>query len=252
MPRILSAATPTSVVMAGDLRAALHEHMRERLRHFFLFLYTMHLIIARLHGRHGRTDIDFNAMVRAAATHQVDTGQRSGDQAYHAFDRADASVLDQPATRFDRMDAAHFCNLGLDPTLAGLCAASRGDEVLFDLYNQLKALCGNTRQMPQRVNIGPDRVIDVIHGRLAKLFLDGTAPLTQANLNGYLMEAKRLLTDYRDGQARKGNTGVAACAQVYIDELSDPERVEGLWQNVRNCAYADAQAVGADPTEVVA
>lgn len=248
MPRIMSDPSPTGVVLAGTLRQAIRGHMAERLRHFFLFLYLHRILIARLQAL-GRA-VSWGAFVRATATHQIDSGMRSDLDTYERFAKLDAGVLDMPATAFRNMDAAHYCNLGLAPELAALCPES-GDRLAFLLHEQLKAVCGNTRQMPQRLNIGPDRVIDRLHGVLAAEMLDDAPPIDGARLGRYRAEALARMRAYWEGQVLLGNAGVAACAEAYAGFLADDGAVADVWTAVMGNAWADAVALGVDPATLI-
>lgn len=248
MGRITSDPSPTGVVLAGTLRQAIRGHMTERARHFFLFLYLHRLLIGRL--RAGGRDLGWGAFVRAAATHQVDSGMRSDLATYAKFDKLDEGVLDLPATAFRNMDAAHYCNLGLDPALAGLCLRE-ADAVAFDLYESLKAVCGNTRQMPQRINIGPDRVIDKLHGELAVEMLDGAPPIDPARLRRYREEAAKRLRLYAADQDGNGAPGVAACARAYVALVQDDAAMGDVWTTLTGNAQADAAAWGLSPLDVI-
>jgi hypothetical protein len=78
-------------------------------------------------------------------------------------------MVQKQATACGRTDAAHYCNLGIEAKFRARIAElarPETDQIAFDLYEALKAICGNTKWLPQRINIGPDRVIDKLHGEL--------------------------------------------------------------------------------------
>ena len=175
MPRTHSDPNPALAVLAGTLGAVLVGHTKERMRHFFLFMYTYRLLMHVLKCPAAK----WADNVSIKATHQCDTGMRRDEAWDIRFKNDDVSILNLDATAFRRVDAPHFCNLGLNPAIAGLCDQST-DERAPHLYNMLVRVCGNTRLLPQRINIGPDRVVDVAHGELCMAFLkqmaSGAAP----------------------------------------------------------------------------
>jgi hypothetical protein len=222
MPRIQSDPSPSAVVLSGTLRAALVAHTKERLRHFFLFLYSYRMLMHVLQVPPGK----WAGYVRITATHQVDVGMRRDTDWDIRFKKDDVSVLDLQTTAFMRVDAAHFCNLGLDPSLAGLCTQS-GDERARSFYNTLEKVCGNTRLIPQRINIGPDRVVDRAHGDLCLEFLKrmatGAAPISPPFFKAYKERVVSSMTQYGAGQAANGNAAVAEAAGIYIATLTESE-----------------------------
>lgn len=217
----------------------------ERSRHFLLFLFAYKALTDRINTNHGQSLSD-NGGVSLRATHQIDAGLRSKDLAYYQFDPKDAKVIEQTATACGRTDASHYCNLGLEARFQAKCASfatKEIDEIAFDLYEALKAFCGNTKQLPQRVNIGPDRVIDKLHGVLALIMLNGTPPITPDNLQTYLAEAVKAMTTYRDGHAKKGNHGIVACTNAYIGFYNKSRDVDDMWTVVTGNVYSECIAL---------
>ncbi len=221
--------SPSAVVLAGTLRQAIVGHTKERIRHFFLFLYTFRILMHVLKLPDG----EWAGLVEVKATHQVDTGMRRDEGWDQVFAKTDGSMLDLSATAFRRMDAAHFCNLGLKPRLAALCSGS-GDARAEPLLVSLKLICGNTRLMPQRINIGPDRVIDRLHGDLCMEFLremgKGASAISPAFFDSYRQEACRRLEEYAKGQDTAGNVAVAEAARLYAATLAETEAPQELRQ----------------------
>lgn len=213
--------SPTAANTSGTLRVVIAEHMKQRMRYFFNFLYLYRMLMLLL-------DIapkDWTRYVSATATFQIDTGTHSDHDDLLKFDRSDVSVLDLPATAFGDMDAAHFCNLGLQNGLGLLCAKSTDDRV-SSLYERLKVVCGDTRLMPKRINIGPDRIVDKVHGNLAEEFLKemGTQnkpPISPEFFRRYTVAIGDRMSTYAAGQASRGKDGVAAAARAYIATVSD-------------------------------
>lgn len=209
--------TAGTAIFAGTIAWALDMHVRERVVHFFMFLFAVDACCRRARTL-GKADIPAWTAVSRKATHQVDTGFRKTDPVYYDFDETDPAVVDRSASSCRNTDAAHFCNLGL---VAGpwtrLAAAATGDRLLFDLLEMAKRLAGNTRHMPQRLNIGPDRVVDEAHGDLAIQLLGAGGPMvTTANIQTYLDRCTADMTVYRAGAAKAGMAGLAACCDVYI------------------------------------
>jgi hypothetical protein len=132
MTRIHSDPNPSAAALSGSLRDVLVQHTKERMRHFFLFIYTYRLLMHVL-------DVpakDWANYVSIKATHQIDSGLRRENGWDVSFKNDDVSVLDLYASGFKRVDASHFCNLGLKPALSALCAATHDQRVL-SLYGGL-------------------------------------------------------------------------------------------------------------------
>lgn len=210
--------TAGSAVMSGPLGSALTKHARERMVHFFLFLFALDAACRRANTLAGRVVVDAADAFSVKATHQVDAGYRSTNLAHDNFDAHDPAVVTQPATIFRSMDASHFCNLGLRPTaVAELATRATADRDLFDLLDLARRLAGNTRLLPQRVNIGPDRIIDVAHGVLARQLLRAHAPvISTINLARYLTHVTSTLVAYRTKKVAGSEHGLAACCDAYL------------------------------------
>ena len=222
MTRVQSDPSPSAVVLAGTLRHALVGHTKERLRHFFLFLYLYRMLVHVLQA----PPAEWAGHVSVKATHQIDVGLRRDEAWDVVFRKDDASVLDLAASAFKRVDASHFCNLGLAPSLGALCAES-GDVRATALHAQLASVCGNTRLLPQRINIGPDRVVDKAHGDLCLEFLsrmaEGTAPISRAFFNAYKDRVVSRMAAYRAAQIANGNDAVAEASGIYMATLTESE-----------------------------
>ncbi len=250
MGRIHTETNPALAILAGRLGDALRMHAAQRARYFFLFLFCYKGLTDRLRDLHGQT-LGHADGVSAKATHQIATGLRSGDDAYYDFLDKDASVVDQPSTACGRSDAAHYCNLGI---AAGFLAKANAfarpgvDDTAFKLREMLEVMAGATRQLPQRINIGPDRIVDQAHGKLALAFLDGSPVLTAATLRTYLETCATLMDAYRKSHVAKGNLGIAACCDCYLDfyrgaaSCKKPWSREDVWQML--CGQIDAECGG--------
>ena len=244
MPRIHSDPNQALGVLSGILGVALVGHTKERMHHFFLFLYTYRLLMNVLECAPNK----WADNVSIKATHQCDTGVRRDEAWRTGFKNDDVSVLNFYVTDFRRVDASDFCNLGLNPALAGLCDQGAYERARH-LYNMLVRVCANTRLMPQRINIGPDRVVDVAHGELCMAFLkqmaSGAAPISNPFLKRYKERVTSGMALYKAGQADKGNDAVAEAAGIYIATLEESEAPQELrsqgtaskWINTR-CTHS--------------
>jgi hypothetical protein len=228
--RALEDRSETSVNLAGDLRGALHRHTHERAKHFFYYLFTMKALVHYLNQK-AKLGLAADEGVAVAATEQIDTGFRrlkSHGARYRAFDDGDAGVVSLTSSDFGSMDAAHFCNLGIKPAFVSkigeyISAKYRATDPLpFDLYEELKKFSGNTQLLPQRVNIGPDRVIDEMHGDLAgPMLTSSTKVVSAANIATYRTTAIERMEAYRKTALGNEDLGIAACADCYLEMYQD-------------------------------
>ncbi|PWV65928.1 hypothetical protein C7443_101414 [Plasticicumulans acidivorans] len=219
MCREKSEATSGALVLGGSLKDELRRHAYERCRHFFLYLFYYRALLAKLNAPPYSLGLKPQDLLYVNATHQIDEGYRSTDTDYYAFDAKDANIIDKSCAACGRMDAAHFCNLGIDAGMRSkLAAIASKDKVVFCFYECLKTICGNTRLLPQRVNIGPDKCIDRFHGELATAIIkSGKPPLSSAHLKEYLQGAAKVFAEYSDTQQKKGNLGIVACVEAYCE-----------------------------------
>ncbi len=217
--------SPAGVDLAGDLKSSLYRHARERANHFFYYLFLMRVLVNRLNAVAPHLRLGGADGVSVTATDQIDTGFRRGKWTeYRAFDDTDTGVVTQNSSDFGSMDAAHFCNLGIDPGfLARTSTAAASDPIASDCLRFLERVCGNTQQLPQRVNIGPDRVIDVMHGDLALDMLRVATPkvVSLANVHTYRTTAILRMEEYQRNALGNGDDGIAACAGCYLDVYRD-------------------------------
>ncbi|WP_419814933.1 hypothetical protein [Glacieibacterium sp.] len=250
MAREHSAGSLSGVNLAGTIGDALLMHARERAIHFFLFLFALDATCRRVAVLGTGLVVEPAHAFEVAATHQIDSGFRSTHIDHYDFDETDPKVVDKPSTSCRRTDAAHFCNLGLEARVfAQLAAAGGRDAHARDLLDMAKRLAGNTKQLPQRVNIGPDRVIDVLHGELAGVFLRAARPMTvpprnqvmsRANLAAYLAAAIAAMTIYRAQQVVHGRHGLAACCDSYLIVYAN--HGETIWMSLTGYIAAEALA----------
>ncbi|MEO1494546.1 MAG: hypothetical protein AAFV19_20555 [Pseudomonadota bacterium] len=254
MGRFHSESNKALAILAGSLGDALRMHAAQRAQYFFNFLFFHQALVDRMRGAHGLSVADGEG-VSVKATHQIAYGLRRGDDAYYLFLDKDPSIVDQPATSCGKTDAAHYCNLGITGSFLGKAAAVARpdvDPVAFKLRDMLEVMAGATRQLPQRVNIGPDRVVDRVHGELARRFLTGDPPLTPGNYGAYLDLAAQEMTKYRKAHLAKRNLGIAACCDSYLDfyagspKCKTPHDVDGVLRMLRSTTEAECAALGLD------
>ncbi len=241
-PREHSAASPSGVNLSGTIGDALLMHARERVVHFFLFIFALDALCRRVAVLTPTVVIRAADAFNVAATHQVDSGFRSKNAGHWDFDEDDPAVVRKTSTSCRNTDAAHFCNLGLNAVAWGrLAAAARGDAHAFDLIEMVKRLAGDTKQLPQRINIGPDRVIDVAHGERAGVFLGSGKPvLSRANLAAYFAAASGAMTVYKAEQLRLKRLGLAACCDAYLDVYA--HQGEAIWMSLTGYIWAECMA----------
>jgi hypothetical protein len=223
-PRELGTRSDTAVNLSGPLSDSLRRHAVDRAVHFFRYLFAMRVLVSHLRALHG---IALKAAegVEVKATDQIDTGFRR-QRGYQRFERGDANTIDLDTSAFGLMDAAHFCNLGIQPKfvrkIAPFIRLGHPDPIPFRFYELLKKICGNTQLLPQSVNIGPDRIVDVMHGELAIEMLESpTRVLSRSTVARYQGEAKSRMTRYQDAAFEAGEMGIAACAACYLAAYED-------------------------------
>ena len=209
---------PNLPVFAGRLGDELEAHALLRTEGFFYYLVTMKIVVSeinRLRALKQQASLPHSAFVLAKATDQIGTGMRSDDTAtYTDFVVKDPEVVNRPTTMFTRADAAHLCNLGLAGTLADAC---KDTPFLRDGFERLKVQAGATKLLPQQVNIGVDRKIDIMHAQLAPRMLDdGGLIFTHERVATYRKAAQEAVTAYRDEKRDEEALGLAACADCYL------------------------------------
>lgn len=245
MSRVKSDREFFTVNTSGPLKEELRKHAYQRCRHFFLYVFYFRVLIDWLNSNY-KMGLSPASVLNVNASHQADTGSRSDNDKNFAFDAKNANIVDQLCTAFLSMDATHFCNLGIaqayDNKFSNMGAQ---DEMVGTLYLSLTNICRNTRQLPQRVNIGPDKIIDKFHGVLATQILNsGKPPVSTSNLGAYFLGVTKELTVYKNTQLLKGNKGVAACVDAYLECYA--KDLEELWKNIINNVAAECNALNLD------
>lgn len=216
------ARTPTSINLSGALATELPQHAYERCRHYFQFIATMQAIELLTKKLDPGSTLTALSGIEIKATDQIDDGFRSTDPDHTEFRADDAMVVNDQATAFTNVDAAHFCNLGVKAGFAS--NIDMANPQISALYEFAKTLAGNTRWLPQLVNIGPDRKIDVLHGKAAKTMLaQGGPTVTRKRIAEYVAMATLQLNDYIKYCQKRHRAGVAACAACYIVGYADDD-----------------------------
>ena len=258
MGRIHSEPDKGLAILAGTLQDALRMHAAQRLSFFFWFLFSYKALTDRL--RSAGHDLKPAEGVSVKATHQIAFGLRRDNPGYFDFVVSDPDIILQPATACGRTDAAHYCNLGIKPAFLRLAASNATavtDPCAFQMLTMLQIAAGATRQLPQRVNIGPDRIVDVAHGRMAMAMLDDTPPLSYGNYLTYLETCEREMFRYRKAVTAKGYYGLAACCDCYLDfyradpGCKRPWDRDTTWSMRRDADSAECAAWGLDKADYI-
>jgi hypothetical protein len=239
MSREHSAPSSGAVVFGGLLKDELRRHAYERCRHFFLFLFHYKALIDYLNGPPHNKGWGMTDALFVNASHQIDTGFRSEEKEHYAFNAKDPNVVNKSCSDCGNTDAAHFCNLGIKVNYqSAIAGVANHDQKAFHLYKDLAVICGNTRLLPQRINIGPDKKIDKFHGELAvKILSGGGPPVTLKNLDDYLAGAKSVFEEYKKKQVSKGNLGIAACVDAYLTCYANDRK--SLWSFIASNVRGD-------------
>ena len=198
MGRIHSEPDKGLAILAGTLQDALRMHAAQRMYFFFWYLFSYKALTDRLRDAHGMELTDSEGL-SIKATHQIAYGLRSDNPGYYDFVVSDPDIIKQPSTACGATDAAHYCNLGITPAFMRKIepvANTSTDAVAFQLFSMLETAAGATRQLPRRINIGPDRIVDVAHGRMATAMLDGSPPIARGNYLAYLETCEREMTHF--------------------------------------------------------
>ena len=174
------------------------------------------------------------------ATHQEGSGFRqAGVAEREVFDRADVTCLDtMTGTNATRTDACHFCNLGLDSKfLQQLTVASSADVLVHKLASDLVGIHGSTQQLPQAINLGPDKQVDQVHRDLAAAMLaDTTGPIfSRTRIKQYADAATARLSAYK--LSRSSHPALAAAAQLYMDAYN--QNFEAFADSIYKAVWPD-------------
>lgn len=239
----------TYVDLAGALATELPQHAYERCRHYFQFIATMQAIELLTKKLDPASIVTALSGIEIKATDQIDDGFRSTNPDHNEFRADDPMVVNEQSTAFTNVDAAHFCNLGVKPGFAS--SIDLANPQISALYEFAKTLAGNTRWLPQLVNIGPDRKIDVLHGKAARTMLGQGGPtVTRKRIEEYVAMATLQLNEYIKYCQKRHKAGVAACASCYIVGYADAHFVDRVFAVVSGEVSGWCHATGNADLEV--
>lgn len=241
-------------VRSGTMREVLYTHAQERLHFYFWYVFALRALIDRLNDKQDQS-FKYMDAVDLNATEQYGDGDRSdNDEVYNFFKlkKRDGDILDCFSTDWARVDAAHFNNLGISPTnrnkLAELATPAK-DAIAHSLFEQLKLSCAGTRMLPASVNTGADKIVDNVHKRSVQKMMGDRAPITKANVDIYVNDAKASLTRSLDAKRRKGHHGVVAVRERYIAFYDNAADVEKAFRKAQDTVFTECGAFGMDPTK---
>lgn len=239
MSRVVSPISLSAVLPSGTLGDMLTKHAYERCRLFFHFVVTLKLLVAYTNNRYKTGFSDLHAYTDHA-THQEGSGFRQASVAEReVFDRSDVTCLDtMTGTNATRTDACHMCNLGLDAKfMQQITVGSQADGLVAKLANDLVAIHGSTQQLPQAINLGPDKAIDQVHRELAAAMLaDATGPIfSRARIKQYADAATAKLQSYQ--QQRVSHPALAAAAQLYMNAYN--QNFEAFADSIYKAVWPD-------------
>jgi len=254
MGRIKTEPNKALAILAGNLGDALLMHAPQRAYFFFMFLFSHQALVDRMRDEHGIEVADGEG-VSPKATHQIATGLRRNRDGYYDYVETDPDIINQSATACGRTDAAHYCNLGISAAFlrkANAVAKPEVDPVAFHFRDMLEVMAGATRQLPQRINIGPDRIVDVCHGDMAPLMLNGTPPISIGNYLKYLVTCEPAMARYMRELKLGGLDGLHACCDCYMEFYNGglrcrrPWDTRGVWSLLTGAVSAECNALGLD------
>lgn len=200
---------------SGPLRARLERHAYERGVHFFAYMFYVRALVDYTQSKGEK--VSWATVIDKAATHQVDAGRRSSESVYDLFDKEDVSVVDINSTSFCKMDATHINNVGIQRGwLSRWRTLASSDQTVALLLENAELMSGNTIQLPQKVNINPDRCVDKLHNRLVGTMITATPLVTRDAVRRYYHEATVEMKSYLADQTKKGRDGLAECAKSYL------------------------------------
>ena len=241
-------------VRSGTMRQVLYTHAQERLHFYFWYVFALRALVDRLNDHHGQS-FSYMDAVDLNATDQYGKGDRSdNDEVYNFFKvkKKDVDILDCFSTDWARSDAAHFNNLGINPkkrdTLAELAREDK-DPIAHSLFEQLKMSCKGTRPLPASVNTGADKIVDNVHKRCVVKMMGDKAPVTRANVDVYVSDAKSSMTASLAAKKAKNYHGVVAVRERYIDFYNNAVDVDKAFRKAQDTVYQECHAFGMDPAK---
>jgi hypothetical protein len=238
--RIKTSRTENALNLSGQLGPALTRHAIQRRRHLFLFLFAVDAACRLVDPQ--RNTVKPGDMIQEAATHQIDSGLRSTAATRDVFDASNLGVVNLSSTSFTKIDASHYCNLGLRAGPWGQLASTAhqsNNAVALEMIEAAQTYTGNTGWLPQQVNIGPDRIIDQLHYQIAReIFADGKPVFSLGRAKDYADRADRKILEYK--VSHLSEPGMAACCDRYLEAYRSPES-ESKAIDIRDNIIADCQ-----------
>jgi len=91
------------------------------------------------------------------------------------------------------------------------------DKALAQLVSIATICAGDTVQLPQRINIGPDRIIDQFHFVIATAIYKAGGPVcSSGNIVAYGKGATDVMNAYIATKLSEGDDGLVKCAGCYL------------------------------------
>ena len=249
MGRVKLERSELAVNFSGPLGARLEWHARERISYLFSFEFFVEAAYDRWKTLGGAT-FRHNQLIREKATHQIGSGFRSEHPDYDDFDETDKNMVIKPSTSFRNTDAAHFCNLGF--TYGWDSIKRNNDKAIASLVELAEAHAGATVDLPQRINIGPDRIIDQFHWAFSKLLFAKRPLLSPALFLDYAKGATQDMNAYKVEMLAKGLFGIAACCDYYLNTYANSETLDYCYVTTTNQLSAECDALGLDRKTYIA
>ena len=254
MGRIKESIPNSAAIRSGVLGEVLVKHTRERVHVFFLFAYFANILKDRIESLTGQT-VSYTDMLQVKATHQIGTGTRRSTPTIDPFDETDPNVVNMWATEFRKLDAAHFCNLGIKTPFRNQVASlaiSQNDVLLPKWLKNLESTAKDTRQLPQRINIGPDRIVDILHGDLIFQYLtDGTPIISPDHFVNYSNQGLTRLQAYRGRLANENKHGLAACVDCYISVIGSLPEINEKYEDLKDGLRFECEAYNLDTARYI-
>lgn len=242
----------SEAVRSGRMFDVLYSHAQDRLHFYFWYVFALRALVDRLNSEQGQ-NFSYMDAVDLNATDQYGDGDRSdNDEVYQFFklEKKNSDILEHNSTAWARVDAAHFNNLGISPTNRGKLAELANiakDPVANSLFEQLKSTCSGTRMLPASVNTGADKIVDNVHKRCVVTMMGDKAPITRANVDVYVNDARASLTRSLAAKKAKGYHGVVAVRERYIAFYNSTADVERAFRKAQDTVYTECHAFGMDP-----
>ncbi len=209
-----------------DLKREIELHAESRMRFYFRFIFYVSSITSRLNKKSKKL-LRATDFVDYKATHQWGSGHRKKDVGA----QESTHKTERKSDDFRSVDAAHKCGLGISPSLTKLVEQSE-DPSVKRLYEEIMRVISDTRLLPQRVNIGPDKIIDELHRKRAKDDLAGISsvvPIFNQHVAAtYLSHAYKEMEVYRE-KNRQIMTGDKSSKKG--DSKSDRAMYAGIYLN---------------------